>query len=225
MAFLTSGPDQRPATRQEVSETTAQIRAQSKSPVIVADHRIEIELITPDLSNILDEKKWTVLDERLLMRLWGTFQIPSETSNRETSVTLGRVIARGMASRRHMMKRSIEKYIIDAVTEHPANDGFNAECGLEFAPRRMELEFDANVVQMVQSLRDRGDISRETILTEFNFDQELEASRREYEDDRWKETFKPTNVPFDSKNETTPDGSGRTGGRPPGKPNPQEEDS
>ena len=217
IVLVTRGSDQMPAARQEVADTTAQIRSQSKSPVIVSDHRISIELITPDLTNILDKDNWSVLDERLLMRLWGTFQIPSETSNRETSLTLGRVIARGMASRRHMMKRSIEKHLIEAVTDHPFNEGFDADCSIEFAPRRMELEFDQTIITMIQSLRDRGDISRETILTEFNFDQELEASRREYEDERWGDTFVPTNVPFNSPDNTSPDGSGRTGGRPPGK--------
>ena len=223
IVLVTRGSDQLPAARQEVADTNTQIRAQSKAPVIVSDHRINIELITPDLTNVLDKSNWSVLDERLLMRLWGTFQIPSETSNRETSLTLGRVIARGMASRRHMMKRSIEKHIVEATTDHPLNEDFTADCSIEFAPRRMELEFDDTVVTMIQSLRDRGDISRETILTEFNFDQELEASRREYEDERWKDVFKPTNVPFDSKDGATPDGSGRTGGRPPGTKNPKKE--
>ena len=224
IVLVTRGTDQIPAARQEISDTTAQIRAQSKSPVIVSDHRINIELITPDLTNILDKDNWSVLDERLLMRLWGTFQIPGETSNRETSLTLGRVIARGMASRRHMMKRSIEKHIVEAVTDHPLNEGFDADCSIEFAPRRMELEFDQSVVTMVQSLRDRGDISRETVLTEFNFDQELEASRREYEDERWEDVFTPTNVPFNSTDGASPDGSGRTGGRPPGKKDPEKKD-
>ena len=224
IVLVKRGTDKMPTSKQEVGDTTAQVRGQSRSPVIVSDHRIEIEIITPDLTNILDEKNWSVLDERLLMRLWGTFQIPSETSNRETSLTLGRVIARGMASRRHMMKRSIERHIIEPVVNHPFNEGFNADCSIEFAPRRMELEFDQSVVTMVQSLRDRGDISRETILTEFNFDQELEAARREYEDERWEDVFTPTNVPYDAKNEATPDGSGRTGGRPPGKKDEQEDE-
>ena len=115
-----------------------------------------------------------------------------------------------------MMKRSIEKEVIRAVTSHPLNEeeGFTAECSIEFAPRRMELEFDQSVVTMVQSLRDRGDLSRETVLTEFNFDQELEAARRKYEDERYEDVFTPVNVPFNSPdNQTTPDGSGRKIGR------------
>ena len=92
----------------------------SKSPVIVSDHRINIEIITPDVQHVLNQDKWAVLDERIMMRLWGTFQLPSETSNRETSVTLGKVIARGLQNRRHMMKRSMESELVRPVTEHPA---------------------------------------------------------------------------------------------------------
>ena len=110
-----------------------------------------------------------------------------------------------------MMKRSLEKNLVRAVSDHPLNQSadFDAETTIEFAPRRMELEFDASVVTMIQELRDRGDLSRETVLNEFGFDQELEAARREYEDDRFPDVFEPTNVPFDSPAKTTPGGSGR----------------
>ena len=218
LVLVTRGTDDKPASRAEVESTATQVRTSSRSPIIVTDHRINIEIITPEIEHVLDAEKWTVLDERIMMRLWGTFQLPSETSNRETSITLGRVIARGLGSRRHMMKRTLEKELIRAVTESPLNEGsgFDAETSLEFAPRRMELEFDSNMVTLLQELRDRGDLSRETILNEFNFDQGLEARRREMEAEKYDDIFTPVNVPFDSPNKTTPGGAGRQGGRPPG---------
>lgn len=216
IVLVTRGTDQIPTTKKEVDATTAQVRAQSKSPVIVSDHRIKIEIITPDIEHVLNESKWDVIDQRILARLWGMFTMPSDTGNKETSMTMGRVIARGLASRRYMMKRSIERNVIKATNEHPLNKDFDEDTFLEFAPRRMELEFDPTVVTMIQSLRDRGDMSRETVLTEFGFDQALEASRREYEDERYSGTFDPVNVPFDSPNKGNPDKSGRDGGRPTG---------
>jgi hypothetical protein len=122
-----------------------------------------------------------------------------------------------------MMKRSIEKHVLQATYEHPANKKFSNIAAIEFAPRRMELEFDPSVVTMMQSLRDRGDMSRETLLTEFGFDQTLEAARREYEDDRWPDTFDAVDVPFDSPNKGNPDKSGRKGGRPAGQPKKEDE--
>lgn len=219
IVLVTRGTDERPSNQAEVDRTVHLVRGQSKSPVIVSDHRINIEIITPDVSHILNREKWTVLDERILMRLWGTFQLGSESSNRETSSTLGRIIARGLTSRRHMVKRSMEADIVRATQKRPENEDFDASVKVEFAPRRMELEFDAAVVTSLQELRDRGDLSRETLLNEFNFDQDLEAQRRRFEDDRYSDTFKPVNVPFDSPNRVTPGGSGRKGGRPPGDSN------
>lgn len=219
IVLVTRGSDQQPSSANEVRDTAGQVRGQSRSPIIVTDHRINIEIITPDIEHVLNEKKWDVIDQRILMRMWGMFTMPNDTGNRETSMTMGRVIARGLASRRYMMKRSIEKHVIRPTYESAANkdQDFSEDTFLEFAPRRMELEFDPSVVTMLQSLRDRGDLSRETILTEFGFDQNLEASRREYEDKTWKTVFRPVNVPFDSPNKGNPDKSGREGGRPPGK--------
>lgn len=216
IVLVTRGSDQQPTTKSEVEATAQQVRGQSRSPVIVSDHRINIEIITPDIEHVLNEDKWDVLDQRILMRLWGMFVLPNDTGNRETSMTMGRVIARGLASRRHMIRRSIEENVIKPTYERNEAVGFTSKTFLEFAPRRMELEFDPSVITMLQSLRDRGDMSRETILTEFGFDQSLEATRREYEDERYKDVFKPVNVPFDSPNKGNPDKTGRTGGRPPG---------
>ena len=122
-----------------------------------------------------------------------------------------------------MLKRCIEKYIIREVleSEFNAQAQFEAEVSLEFAPRRMELEMDTALINVLQELRDRGDLSRETILQELNFDQGLEARRREVEKKEFDKIFTPTNVPFDSPQRTagqpgqpkpTPGGAGRQGG-------------
>lgn len=218
IVLVKRGSDTIPARPIEVQNTSTQFRSQSKAPVIITDHRIDIEIITPDVQHVLNNEKWRVIDDRLLTRLWGLFQFPSSSGSSEDEAVVARVIARGLESRRHMLKRSIEENIIRPVVDDPINDMLDEAPKLQFTPRRMELEYDASVIQMLQSLRDRGDISRETILSEFNFDQSVEAERRQWEDEMWEDVFKPVNVPFDSKDGTTPDGSGRTGGRPGGSP-------
>lgn len=221
VVLVTRGTDERPTNVSEVTQTAEMIRTQSKSPVIVTDHRIKIEIISPEIEHVLDREKWAVLDERILMKLWGTFMLASDQGGRETSVTLGKVIARGLSSRRHMLKRTLEKELVRAVQDSPfnADQDFDEKTRLEFHPRHIELEFDVALVNMLQELRDRGDISRETILSEVGFDQDLEAQRREHEDEEYEDVFKPVNVPFDSPNRdgspTTPGGAGRQGGQPP----------
>jgi hypothetical protein len=213
VVLVTRGSDDRPTNTTEVDQTAAMMRVQSKSPVIVTDHRINIEIITPDIEHILNMEKWKVLDERILMKMWGTFTMPSDAGGSETSLTLGKVIARGLGSRRHMLKRSIEQEIVRATQESELNASqeFDAKVRLEYRPRHIELTFDTLLGGMLQELRDRGDLSRETILSELGFDQDLERQRRQ-EEKKWEKDFAPVNVPFDSPNKTTPSGSGRKGG-------------
>ena len=208
VVLVTRGTDQRPASQSEVAGTVAQVKSQSKSPIIVSDHRINIEIITPDVEHVVNQEKWDVLDERLMMRMWGTFNLPSNASSRETSETLGKVVASALGSRRHMLKRVIEAELIRPIQE--ANPELDAKAKLEYAPRRVELGFDESLITLIQELRDRGDLSRQTVLEEFGFDQEMEATRREREK-KLDKTFEPVNVPFDSPQKTTtPGGSGRT---------------
>jgi len=224
IVLVKKGTDAMPVRKaSEMDAVVEQVRTVSKSPVIVSDHRLSIEIITPDIDHVLNSEKWSVVDTRLQMRLWGTF-VTNPTEGRDTSLTLGRVIARGISSRRHMLKRDIEKNIIKQV-RGLNEDNFSEKTKIEFTPQRIELEMDEQIANIIQELRDRGDISRETTLNELGFDQEIEAVRREREDDRYVDIFTPPQIPFDapSKNtpggnnsDKTPGGAGRKGGKPAG---------
>lgn len=215
IVLVKKGTDAHPVRQKsEVDLVFNQVRTVSKSPVIVSDHRLSIEIITPDVTHILNGEKWDVLDSRLAMRLWGFFA-NNPTEGRDTSMTLGRLVARGIASTRHMIKRDLERQIIKP-TQEKNEEELQSQAKIEFTPTRIELEMDEAIANITQQLRDRGDISRETVLNELGFDQELEARRREREKKQYDKIFTPTNVPFAAKNGATPDGTGRTGGRPPG---------
>ena len=213
IVLVKKGTDQLPVRKNaELDLVMEQVRTISKSPVIVSDHRLNIEIITPDIDHVLNAEKWDILDSRISMRLLGTF-VSNPTEGRDTSLTLGRVIARGISSRRHMIKRDVEANIIKPVSE--VNDEFDSPTKLEFTPNRIELEMDEAIAGIIQELRDRGDISRETTLNELGFDQDVEAMRREREDEKYEDVFTPPTIPFDSPNKEnapstgTPSGDGR----------------
>ena len=216
IVLVKKGTDTLPVQKEsEITLVANQMKAQAKSAVIVSDHRLEIEIITPDLEHVLNAQKWSVLDDRIRLRLCGSIAPPGETGNRESQVTLAKVVALGIENRRHMMKRDIEKIIIKGTQDK--NDDFDARTSLEYSPRRADLLFDSAVATIFQEIRDRGDLSRETILDEFGLDLELERTRRKQEkvagDD---EVFEPVTVPFNSPdNKTTAGGAGRKGGQKP----------
>jgi len=87
-----------------------------------------------------------------------------------------------------MILRSLEKHVFKAILDK--NEGVLDEFpSLEFAPKRITLDFGADVINAILKLRDRGDISRETMLEELDYDQDTEALRRGRERVIYDDTF------------------------------------
>jgi hypothetical protein len=118
----------------------------------------------------------------------------------DDSIKLARVVARGMESRRHMLKRTLDLKLLGSIRD--ANPEFKFDAKLRFHPKRIALDFDNNVANYLQDLRDRGDISRETMLSELDINQADEALRRSREKNEYDDIFTPVIVPY-----STPKGS------------------
>lgn len=130
----------------------------------------------------------------------------------DDSVKLARVVARGMESRRHMMRRSLEAHVFRPTVQ--MNSEFTSDPDLRFHPKRVALDFDQALAAFLLDLRDRGDISRDSILSEFDFSQEEEARKREREAEQYDEIFQ-TAVPY-SGNITTDINAGAAAKSAPG---------
>ncbi len=208
--LVTKGSDAQPAKPEELANLNIQSRTAivGASPIIVGDHRLDIKLITPPMENTLNEDKWYVLDQRIQSRLYQTY-LPAPSS-KEDPLALAKIVARGMESRRHMIKRTIEKKIIaETIRRNPTLTDKDPK--LRFYPARIELSFDPAMVQFLIDMRNHGDISRDTYLNEVDFNQADEALLREREKKHYDKVFTPVNVPF-SGNGTDPRDGGRSGG-------------
>lgn len=227
--LVKKGTDDRPGTQEEVDHLKENYNFIAKMPVIISDHRLTIEIISPKIDLTLQAEKWDLVDTRILMRLLGTLSLGARGQRNETNVTLSHAVARMMENRRHMMKRAIESRIAKAIVDHPKNKKagdqkqIEEEPNLVFMPRHVTLGFDAALLQAMLSLRTQREISRETILEQFGLDQATEAMRMEHEEEFFDEIFK-TQIPFAAPgaggpggmNTGDPTANGRQGGRPQG---------
>lgn len=209
--LVKKGTDNLPAKPEEVANLQASVRTVARVPVIVGDHRLAVEIITPKTDNTLQPERYNGLDARITARLYGMFMTGNFAAGakNDDSIKLAKVVARGMESRRHMLRRTLERRIIKPTVE--ANEQLSTVPKLRFHPARIDLTFDAALVQFLIDVRDRGDISRETYLNEIDVDQGHEAVLRKREKLRYDKIFQPTNVPFG----TTP---GQPGQPKPGEP-------
>lgn len=223
--LVKKGSDAHPGTQEEVTHLKENFRTVAKLPVIVSDHRLDIEIITPKVDLTLSKEKYDVLDERIIRRLLGAF-VPEASSNSRNASGMGRMVSRLLESRRHMLKRSNERHIAASIMALNPQLSGEVEPNFAYVPARVEVGSDMEFLNAVMAARTRNELSRETYLETLGFDQEVELQRimdeREYAD-----LFFQTHTPFDSpagNNAGLPPGSyGSTGGRPRGASTSEEE--
>ena len=225
IVLVTKGSDKLPAKQNEIEHLQEQAKVIARLPVLVGDHRLNVSIISPALDNTLQQSRWEVLDSRLVFKALNTFQPTVQGGNSSGSIKeMSRIVARGLEGRRHMLVRAFERHIFKTVMEK--NEGTITESpSMTFTPKRIALDYSAEVITQILKLRDRGDISRETTLEELDYDQDIEVLRRQRERIGYDPVFQsqtphssPTSNPYSSnENNLGPNGQPRTeGGRPVG---------
>lgn len=238
--LVTKGSDKLPAKPNEIENLQEQVKVIARLPVLVGDHRLDVKIVSPALDNTLMSGRWEVLDSRLVFKALQTFQPTIQGGNSGSGIKeMSRIVARGLEDRRHMLVRAIEKAIFQAIMDKN-EDELDEFPALTFSPRRIALDYSADVINGILKLRDRGDISRETTLEELDYDQDVEVLRRARERVVYDPVFQ-SGTPFSSPNANPyapgqqvppgqqppngqqpggnvgPNGQSRTeGGRPPG---------
>lgn len=190
IVVIKKGTDKLPAKAAEIANLQEQAKVVARMPILVGDHRLSVEIVSPLLDNTLIESRWEVLDSRLVFKALGTFQptIQGGLGSSSGVSEMSRVVARGIENRRHEMMRTLEKAIFKATVDK--NEGVLDETPtMAFTPKRISLDFNSDVIQAVLKLRDRGDLSRETMLEEVDFDQDVEVLRRAREAAIYDDTF------------------------------------
>lgn len=217
IVLIKKGSSERPAKPAEIENLQRGVRRLAQIPVIVGDDRLSIEIITPKNDNTLEPALHNGLDARLASRLYGLLMTGnfSAGAKGDDSLKLAKFMAKGLESRRAMIAKSFERSVFTPTYEK--NDAFTERPHIRFHPKRIALDFDPAFVMMLQDLRDRGDLSRESMLEEVDFDQYTEYKRRTVEAEVYDDTFTSNVVnPWGGGNDSDSDAvpaDPRAGGR------------
>ena len=222
------GSDANPARQGDLASLKTQVQNAARIPVIIGDHTIDVEIITPKLDLTMSPERYNTLDARITARLYQILMSGNYAagSKGDDSIKLARFIARSMESRRAAIGDAIYKNVLLKTFERNVPQ-FKYLPKLNFHPKRISLDFDATASQYMLDLRDRGDLSRETILREIDLDQDEEYRLRQREV-QFDKVFQPTNVPFGAAGRAgggnaNGGGTNRKAGRPEGSPTTEDE--
>jgi hypothetical protein len=189
--LITKGTEAHEADQAEVDNVRANARVLAAMPIVVSDHRLKIEIITPKLDMTLRREKHDTIDSRLFARVWQTF-VPTGADANDDPIKLGKVIGRGLEGRRRMMKRTVENKLFEqirALNEGGANELSRAK--VRFTPANVTLAFDSAWAGFLLDLFELGSVSRETTLGQFDMDQDDEAMYRDREAKDFDHRFRP----------------------------------
>ncbi len=209
--LIKKGSDAIPAKGSELLNLQGNVRTLARVPVIVGDHRLSVEIVTPKLDQTLKAERYNAIDARLTARLMGLMETGNYSAGAggDDSLKLAKMASRVLESRRDRQIKIVHKKLIqETMKRSPELESEFVK--MRYSPKRIALDLDPALFAMLQDLRDRGDLSRESILDEVGYDQDDEARRREAEkEEGYDKVFKPTNVPFGGP-------AGSTQGNPPG---------
>lgn len=220
--LVKKGDKDAPAHQAEIDNLKEGFKLLAKIPVIFSDHRLAIEIVTPKQDYTLQSEKYNLVDQRILQKMVNAIPYVRTTGSDGGGGTgLGRWTSRSLEGRRHQIKRFVERQLARAVMQHPANAGVfkdDKPPSLAYYPANIMLDSDAQLAQQIISMRTMRELSRETLLEYFGFDEAVEAVRMEFEDKHYDDIFK-TEIPFSAQGGAPPaaqGGKGATGGRPQG---------
>jgi hypothetical protein len=205
------GSDQKPGLQPEVDNLEEQVRSAARTGVLVGDHRVSIEIITPELKELLNPQKRMLLGRKLTMALLRIPEQVTEEADVEAELTL---MANTITSDRHDIKRHVERTVYEETAER------NRSTFKKGPPRlwhqKIVLAGVKDFFDQVVKARDRGDIPRKWAVEVLGFDYEAGVAQRQRETEQGHdEIMIPGSVPFDSPENQLPGDDGGEG-RPPG---------
>lgn len=212
------GSDQRPALPEEVANLKEVVKHASRTGVIVGDHRLTFEIITPKLDELLNASKRRLLGKKIVMAMMRTPEHADEGSGSEDEAVDIEIGARVIASDRRDIQRHVEGNVYaEVVKRNPA----------VFKKGAAKLWFPKIVLQglqyftdLVLKLRDRGDIPRSWATSVAGFPWEAAVQVRKQEIARGDDDImEPASVPHSSPQAGPQDNNnGRPKGAADGRP-------
>ncbi|MFL5861069.1 MAG: zinc ribbon domain-containing protein [Solirubrobacteraceae bacterium] len=202
------GSDNLPAQQPEVDNLMEQVRHASRSGVMVGDHRLTIEIITPKLDELLNPAKRKLVGRKLKMGLMRQTEEVGNDSGTQGAMNememTGRVVG---ADRRKLIRHAQATFYDETATRNRST--FPQGAPNIWAPKLVLANIGLFWTNLLQA-RDRGDIPRRWVVEALGYDYDAALAERERElargDD---EILMPGAVPFSDPGQPQDNNPGR----------------
>lgn len=206
------GSDTLPAQQPEIDALAEQVTHASRSGVMVGDHRLSVEIVTPNLEELLNPAKRKLLGRKISMGLLRQPEQVTGDPGTQGAANEMEFTARVISSDRNKMIRHVKSTVYDEIAKR--NRATFKQGPPSIWGQKIVLAGSKDFWENVLKARDRGDIPRRWAVEALGYDYEAGLAEREREIARGDdEILTPGSVPF-SEPGAGPQDNGP--GRPPG---------
>ena len=213
------GTDQDPAKGSELEAFQAGMVQIARMPFIISDHRLQVDILTPDTAAVLNSDKHDAVNHRIAATTLGLPDdalLPGTPRDEETAA---RIMVAILDEERDILAESVARAVCVPASELSASIEVSDAPALRFTPQSIPLVGVTAAMNAVLAARTRRDLSRHSYLEALGFNHDHELARVRDEEESGADDIFQTHQPFDSPNANggTPTGAmGQTGGRPTG---------
>lgn len=212
------GSEKQPGLPDEIANLRELVKRASQSGAIIGDHRVSLEVITPDLTHLLDPAKRQMIGRKLSGALLRVPEFGSDDTGQAVA-TFAELLSRVITQDRTLIRDLIHRAVWNEVMRRNRGTFGNAvNRPLLWFPK-IVLQGNQFFLEYLLKMYDRGDLPRKIMLNYGDFDYGAIKAQKKREvasgDD---DVFTPPAVPFSSP-QNGPGGGGpqdNSSGRPPG---------
>lgn len=189
------GSDDLPAQQPEIDALAEQVTHASRSGVMVGDHRLSVEIVTPNLEELLNPAKRKLLGRKISMGIMRQPEQVTGDSGTQGAANEMEFTSRVVSSDRRKLIRHVHSTVYDEIATRNRTvfrEGPPSIWGPKIVLAGAK-DFWANVLQA----RDRGDIPRRWVVEALGYDYDAGLAEREREIARGDDLIlTPGSVPF-----------------------------
>jgi len=208
---ITIGNDEYPATQEDLVRVSELFQTPQKSFIVVYNHTLQMEFVTPKGLENLDAKKYDPLNQEILAGL-GIPRVLIDGTSGFTSSAAGWLSTLGVMEKLEAARSDVLRWLRQEFRQVAQAKGFKAVPTPKF--RKLNLRSDQTFKNVLLALYDRGLLSQESILDQANFSYDIELERKKEEQPN-AQYFMPAKLPYyggSSNQQVGPPNQGRPSG-------------
>ncbi|GAC1530013.1 MAG: hypothetical protein NVS3B1_22130 [Marmoricola sp.] len=200
IVVVKKGSDQRPALPQELTNLQGVVQRAARSGVLVGDHRLQVDIVQPDLAELLNPAKRRMIGRKLALALLRVPEFGSDETGQSVQAFI-ELFQASVTSDRADLIDHVHRNIWQPTMKRNSRVFQRSDRPSIWMPK-IVLQGQQFFNDYLLKLYDRGDLPRKFMVEYGGFDYAaVKAQKKLEQDNNHDEIFMPPPVPFTAPNQ------------------------